>query len=138
MTIKIDRDTTICDFNDRFKTLFPYLKVEFFRKGHNKFAPSHSKFMYSDQLEKISNICELSEPVEIELRPDLKTFEFEEIMERKYGMHIQVMRRSGDTYLITSQTDDWTLEEQNNAGFESVRYRHREDEDEKMDYREMD
>ena len=137
MNIKIDKKTTIQDFNDRFTTLFPYLKVQFFQKGHKKFSPSHSKFMFADQQVKISDVIDFDKSFEINVKPDLKTFEFEDMMEKKYNLHVQVMRKSGSTFLMTSQTDEWTLEEQNNIGFESVHYKH-EDEEDKIDYREMD
>ncbi len=40
----------------------------------------------------------------------------ERLFEETFGLYVQVMRKSGDTWLVTSVTDSLTLEQQNAKG----------------------
>lgn len=42
----------------------------------------------------------------------------EKQMEESFGLHVQVFRRSGNIWLETTVTDEWTLEFQNEQGRE--------------------
>lgn len=42
--------------------------------------------------------------------------EFEDMFFSKFGLCIQVFRKSGNVWLETNSTDDWTLEQQNEEG----------------------
>jgi len=44
--------------------------------------------------------------------------ELEKMITEKYGMNVQVVRRSGNIWLETTMTDDWTLQQQNDHGRE--------------------
>jgi hypothetical protein len=37
-------------------------------------------------------------------------------LEKEYGLHIQVFRKSGNIWLETTATDNWTLDRQNQEG----------------------
>lgn len=44
--------------------------------------------------------------------------ELEKQMEEGFGLHVQVFRRSGNIWLETTVTDEWTLAFQNEQGQE--------------------
>lgn len=136
MEIILTASDTIQTLNEKFMVCFPYLKIQLFLKGHKKFTGSHSKFMFNDPQVKISEVVDCTFPIEIKFYKDMKTFEFEKLLEDKFGIHAQIMRKSSASYLVTSQTDDWSLDEQNTMGFEASKFK--PEEDEKIDYREMD
>lgn len=41
---------------------------------------------------------------------------FEQMFAAQFGLNVQVFRRSGELYLETTATDDWTLGQQNAEG----------------------
>ena len=55
---------------------------------------------------------------DIVIKPDMEVGVLEQIFESKYGIHVQIFRKSGDLWLETSATDNWTLQEQNLTGSE--------------------
>ena len=57
-------------------------------------------------------------------------------MQEEFGLHVQVFRKSGNTWLETSTSDDLTLEDQNFKGKESQR--HHFEQVDPLDYREQD
>ena len=72
----------------------------------------------------------------IPIQPDLVVWELERIFEAEYGLHVQVFRKSGRTWLETSISDDLTLAEQQ-AKAKASENIHQEFVD-PMDYRDMD
>lgn len=73
----------------------------------------------------------------VDLPPDLPTFEAEALLERTFGLHVQIMRKSGNTWLVTSATDRLTLAEQNARGKASENPAFLPP-DEEFDYREQE
>ncbi|MCB0692400.1 MAG: hypothetical protein KDC16_12200, partial [Saprospiraceae bacterium] len=56
----------------------------------------------------------------LKLNSELTVSDFEQMMEKDFGLHVQVFRRSNQLWLQTSATDDWTLEVQNTKGLHSI------------------
>ena len=44
------------------------------------------------------------------MTPQLTVETLESMFEDEFGLHVQVFRKSGETWLQTSVTDHWTLE----------------------------
>ena len=106
--MKITPDTHLFNLQLAFEEKFPKLKIEFFKSKHdkNELSPLNEEIL-SDLTVK-------------ELNPDFqekflllfeteKVSAFEKRMEEEFGLHIQVMRRSGSSWIQTSVTDDWTM-----------------------------
>ncbi|MBK9961781.1 MAG: hypothetical protein IPP06_10775 [Saprospiraceae bacterium] len=51
---------------------------------------------------------------EIEIFPSTKVSTLENKFREVFGLHVQVFRKSGNVWIETTVTDDWTLEKQNN------------------------
>ena len=106
--MKITPDTHLFNLQLAFEEKFPKLKIEFFKSKHDK--------------NEISPLTEeiLSDLTVKELNPDFqekflllfeteKVSAFERRMEEEFGLHVQVLRKSGSTWIQTSVTDDWTM-----------------------------
>ncbi len=135
MEFHIDPNNSISKLKDQFNYAFPYLKIEFFSQAHEEFHVSNSKYLISLLDTPLS---ELSPKVPHEiliLDPHMQVKQFETLMENDFGLHIQVFRKSGHSWLATSVTDSLSLKEQNHKGMESV---NKPVEEEPMDYREQD
>jgi hypothetical protein len=107
--LTIDSSTRIKQVQSAFAELFPFLKLEFFKTLSPK-----------------KEICLPNEPVfswngpqtaiEIIFENTMQVLQLEAQFANNTGLSAQVFRRSGNVWIETSLTDDWTLEQQNNEG----------------------
>ena len=121
MQIYISEEAVIREIQEKFHTLYPYLTLEFYRKPH-------LKGQYSPEEDKISP----DTPIEdIRLRNsagwmDISYYRTAAAVEHDFsyifGLSAQILRKAGTLWLETIDTDNWTLEELNNAGRSSNRH----------------
>ncbi len=115
MKIIITDDIKISTIQEEFNQVFPYLKLEFFRGLHKADADSSKKNIKNNEI--TFGKCRRSEVTgKIAITPVMTVTELEQRFAEVYGLGIQVLRQSGTTWLETSITDGWTLEEQNRQG----------------------
>ncbi|MBP6812944.1 MAG: hypothetical protein KA138_15555 [Saprospiraceae bacterium] len=113
MQLNIASDKTMGQVQDEFTSFFPNLKLVFFTKAHDAYKGSPAKFLISGHdtlLSTMSARVPASAVLLMEL--EMPVWQFERLFENEYGLHVQVFRRSGNTWLETSVSDDLTLEEQ--------------------------
>ena len=112
-----DRDT-ISEIKTEFNKHFPFLKLEFFEAnpyGENKFSPQS---IIKDDKKTIGEIRHIHHPVSISINAHLKVSSLEVHFREYADIYLQVFRKSGNVWLETTSTDDWTLAEQNKKGEE--------------------
>ncbi|MDP3928486.1 MAG: hypothetical protein Q8R57_05650 [Bacteroidota bacterium] len=112
MNLLINNSKTIANIQDDFQSLFPYLKIEFFKAQHQSGEPSAKEHVISGSL----TLQELNPSLvsgEIEVISGLKVGELEQLFAEKFGLSVQVFHKSGSVWLQTTRTDNWTLTEQN-------------------------
>ncbi|HMX81827.1 MAG TPA: hypothetical protein PKL94_00690 [Saprospiraceae bacterium] len=136
MKLKITQSTTIGEVKKHFTDAYPFLKLEFFSKPHDAYKTSPAKFIVHDETKSLLEVG-MSEVVEAELNIEgstsVKSFEAEGM---KYGLNLQVLRRSASTWLATTVTDNLSLHEQNRKG-EASTFDHSAPKDD-FDYREQE
>lgn len=122
----IKDDMTISDLQRAFNERFPYLRLEFYTEPHapGKGSPA-TKQIPADK--KIGDVRLIHTEGGFQIDPKMKVAALEKLFAEKYGLYVQVFRRSGSLWLQTTATDDWTLEEQNERGRESVEEAAREE-----------
>jgi len=102
----------------QFSALFPGLKIEFYRKHHDDFQGSKLEDqLHPDQI--LTDINTENGEGEINIYPDMTVLVLEQLFEERFGLFVQVFRKSKDIWLQTSVTDHWTLELQNRKGLHS-------------------
>lgn len=116
MKIKIAPAMTIADVQESFHAAFPFLKLVFFTKPHKAFKGSPAKFLVQDRSQQL--VALEKEPREgvLYLEPEMPVWQVERLFEEEFGLHVQVFRKSGNTWLETSVTDSMSLEQQNAKG----------------------
>lgn len=115
MRIHIDDRRKISDIQEAFNQAFPYLKVEFFKKPHGVGGTSPiSEMLPTDTT--IGQWRTVHNEGDLEVNGKMKVQELESAFQAKYGLSVQVFRKSGEVWLVTSYTDGWTLNEQNEQG----------------------
>lgn len=115
MQIYISEDATIASIQNDFREAYPYLKLEFYQQPHEVAQPSPA-------WEKISSAT----PIEdirmmhtfgwIDISPKRTAMELEHDFRHTMGLNMQVMRKSGELWLETTKTDNWTLGQLNDEG----------------------
>jgi hypothetical protein len=112
--IVVNDKNTIFMIQEEFNQLFPYLKIDFFptaNKQHaitNKFTREFkgplSAYRVSDNNEQLV------------ITSGMSVTTLEEKFREIYDLKAQILRKSGKTWLETTVTDAWTLNEQNLQG----------------------
>lgn len=112
MDILVNQKMTIAEVQDKFNDHFPNLKLEFYTQAHEEGEGTPDEFKISgDKL--ISEVSQTTgKEAEVSLHGNLKTSTLEEMFENSFGLHVQVFRKSGNIWLQTTKTDEWTLSEQ--------------------------
>lgn len=117
MIIQLNR--TLSELQEEFHSAFPGLKIAFYQKEHQDHQGSPKKMEHPPALSVNQLNPDLVEG-EIILDAEQSVADFEQEMETRFGLHIQVFRRSNALWLQTTSTDDWTLGTQNRKGLHSV------------------
>ncbi len=116
MKLHIAPERTIQDIQKDFQSEYPYLQLAFFRRPHGAFKGSPAEQMVKDVHTPLKELMSEEKSGVLDLSPELLTFEAEALFERTFGLHVQIMRKSGNAWLVTSTTDRLTLAEQNARG----------------------
>ncbi len=121
MTIDINSNNTLEKLQQSFNSVFPFLKIEFFTQAHEKGKPSAAKYMVNPK-KTIGDLSKTGSNGSVDVRDSMTVFEFEKLFEDRFGLHVQVFRKSGRIWLETTATDNWTLASQNEQGKELSEY----------------
>lgn len=113
--MEISDDKKIKDIQEEFQKLYPYLRLEFYEGKHQEGEPSSPSAQLDPEL-TLGEIRKVHNKGELTLLPDMTVGDLEEAFWNNYGLNVQVFRRSGNLWLQTTKTDDWTLAEQNRKG----------------------
>jgi len=115
----VHRDLTIRDIKDEFTKVFPGLKLEMYKVAHKEGQGSLKSAELAHEL-ILGDISARLHEEDYNFDPAMVVADFEADFEEKFGLFVQVFRRSNNLWLQTSTTDDWTLEKQNAKGLNSV------------------
>ena len=136
MKIRISPESTLSEIQEAFHAIFPFLKVVFFTKPHGAFKGSPAKFMVMDNSKTVKELSASPVSGELVLDPAMATFQLEKNFEERFGLHVQIFRKSGESWLLTSVTDNLSLEVQNAKGRASEHVHFQTDDP--VDYREQE
>ena len=117
MQLHIAPNRLIGDIQTEFNKAFPYLKIEFF----NNKTFNRTGFMAYQIIPQNKKIGESQLNItdgEIRVEEEMKVKDLEKIFKEQFNLAVQVFRKSGNLWLETTMTDDWTLQQQNNHGRE--------------------
>lgn len=111
----VDKKQTINGLQKAFNQHFPFLKIEFMRDNIRKGSKDLKNLVISTN-EVVSKIQQKVHTGEIAFSDSTTVNALERTFLDDYGLHVQVFRKSGNIWLVTTSTDDWTLEQQNLEG----------------------
>ena len=99
------------EFNDKFS----FLKLEFYKHHHEEGEASPNKELL-DPEQTIGEVRRTHTEGDLSIDGHNKVSTLENNFYEKYGLNVQVFRKSGDLWLQTTATDEWTLAHQNEKG----------------------
>lgn len=105
----------IREIQQEFSEKFENLKLEFYTKSHNSESGSPADQLI-DPENTLGEIRTVHKSGDLSINGHLKVSTLEQHFHDDYGLNVQVFRRSGDIWLQTTSTDEWTLAEQDKRG----------------------
>jgi hypothetical protein len=118
MRLSIYGERLITDVQNQFASVYPFLKIEFFKNVdfRQNLYPRQRQIGHSLQL-KDAWISKKGEG-ELNIEDVMTVSDLESTFRNQFGLAAQVFRRSGNIWLETSITNGWTLKQQNDHGRE--------------------
>lgn len=116
MSIQINDQLTIGEVQNKFTAAFPFLRLAFFQPASNPLINDFKNEL--SPTEKLATQLKEGKDAIIEITSLNKVSEVEQAFRNQYALEAQVMRRSGNNWLMTTTTDDYTLGQQNSLGIE--------------------
>ena len=116
MILQISQHRTLNETQEEFNKAYPFLRIDFYRNIETGFARRHlqnSMLMVAAGLKKNG---------ELEITDAMTVGELENSFLEKFGLNVQLSRKSGTLWLETTMTDSWTLKQQNDHGRELSEY----------------
>jgi len=107
----INKNISISEIQNTFREEYPLLDLRFFRKPHKEYRGS----MAVDEEKENVLLGRLNPNIQngqIDISGTITVGQLETAFEEAFGLHVQVFRKSGKTWLQTSITDHWSLEHQ--------------------------
>lgn len=119
MKLHIKAEETIWKLQYAFSEAFPFLRIEFFRPGSNGTEQGSEQTLHPSTIIRKAYIGKTKTGI-LEFSPSTTVAKLEKWFQERFNLKVQVYRKSGDLWLKTTATDNWTLEQQNNHGAEST------------------
>lgn len=115
MNLILNPTDTINDLNTQFMEVYPHLKFRFFNHSHENGEGS----MANDEINPDTLLGELglNEEIAHHIQGNSKVKNLEEWMQNQFEAGIQIFRKSGNVWLLTTTTDEWTLHHQEESAF---------------------
>jgi hypothetical protein len=117
MELTIRPNRLISEIQKEFNAMFPFLKLEFFKnRGGRQLEYTPSNIIRRDHKLGDGQVHITDGTLTIE--PEMTVKQLEKNFKDEFSLAVQVFRRSGNIWLETTMTDDWTLGHQNEHGRE--------------------
>ena len=120
MEFKIHSDSHIDDIKTKFSNAFIGLKLEFFSKSHNRLEGSPKEDMVVENVH-LSELNAALKNKELNISAKMKVSELETAFEKDFGLHVQVFRKMGRSWIETTRTDNYSLTEQMELSADSLK-----------------
>lgn len=108
----ISNNKTIKEVKDEFNKKFPLLKLEFFSSAHEVGERNKSTETLDESLSIGEIRANYPSKGEESIDGHQKVSTLEQKFKERFGVNVQVFRKSGKIWLQTTTTDNWTLAEQ--------------------------
>lgn len=113
MIININQNTSIQQIMDEFKNRYPGLKIEFFiDENHDNKATANE--MIKNRECKLGSFGATAAEINFEIHGNETISAFENHFKNTFGLMVQVFHKRSNTWIVTTNTDHYTLDDLNN------------------------
>ncbi len=116
MLLHIASNRLLGDIQKDFNTVFPFLKLEFFRADESAAIPPAKRFLPGRYA--VQNARRSRQEGDVMVDENMTVSQLENQFLALFGLGVQVHRKSGNLWLETTMTDNWSLKKQNEHGRE--------------------
>lgn len=129
MRLQIDEEMLIADVQKQLAGVYPFLKVEFYKNfDKNKYPDPKQKHIAHNLSLKYARSKSIAAG-DLVIDDKMTVSDLENAFMDRFGLTAQVFRRSGNIWLETTITDNWTLKQQNDHGREITVGKKQDDKD---------
>ncbi|MDR3714206.1 MAG: hypothetical protein P4L51_15420 [Puia sp.] len=120
-SLPIGEADSIKEIQEKFSLFYPFLKIEFFKKGYdaNKSCLQNAKYSPDAVMKDIKNHFTGGE---LEIDDTVTVNELKSELFDRFDLCARLSRKSGNIWLEVSITNHWTLKQQNDQGKEILPY----------------
>lgn len=118
MQLTIHDSYKLSEIREEFSRHFPYLKLEFFSFAAGEKKIFSEKNLVTDGTKLLGDVRHFHNFGHLSINGHQKVGTLEQNFLKTFGIDVQVFRKSGKVWLQTTDTDNWTLAEQNKKGEE--------------------
>lgn len=112
MIIAINSNTSIQEIIDAFSNRYPGLKIEFFvDENHDNKATANEMIKNRDS--KLGHFGAAAAEVNFEIHGNETVSHFEDHFKNTFGLMVQVFHKRSNMWIVTTKTDNYTLNELN-------------------------
>ena len=112
--IAVNSGSSIRELQNSFNNFFPYLRLEFLKYKNESGSNNHYNKLTADL--KVSHVKPGLSSSELMIKDSMTVEELEKAFRELFGLNVEVLRKSGNIWLETNFTHDWTLHHQNEMG----------------------
>jgi hypothetical protein len=112
MKLNIEGKETIGELKEQFSNAYPMLKIEFFHHEHQKGEGSPLSDKIGDE-ERLDEVRKTHSEGVLNFDGDTVIADFESAFHERYGLNVQVFRKSGNIWLEIISTDNRSLAKEN-------------------------
>jgi hypothetical protein len=115
LELHIDEQNAFQDIQHEFTAVYPFLKMDFFRSFSAAGKPAYKRErIYPWEL--IRRFVRKANDGRIDIDKSKTVSQVVKSLESMLDLSVMILRRSGNVWIETSLTSDWTLEQQNREG----------------------
>ena len=115
MKAHVDRQF-IREAEKEFNRMYPYLRIQLATSGSEKQGIAGYQGTDNDVLRSLARTLLLN----LKVNDDMKVRELETALIEALATRVQIFRKSGNFWIETKMTRDWTLKQQNDYGRELI------------------
>ena len=111
MELQLDNSSLVKEIGQSFNKVYPYLKIEIFN-----YASKGRKAGVAEKpgtLKSIGRLLKLNQSGKINIDKNRTVAQLEKDFRDQFNLFVQVFRKSGNLWIETTLTEDWTLERRN-------------------------
>lgn len=103
---------TVGEVQLTFEEYFPFLRIEFYELYKN--GRIHRRKLPADAV--FNRFLKAGNTGSVQILPDITVSSLSQMVSDAFHLEAQILRKSGNVWLPSSVTDNWTLSHQNHIG----------------------